>query len=119
LSEEWELLKMELNRELAELSDRLAASGSKDFHEILNCGLELEGWASRAGALGGFWQAEIDSRAKVLGEGVRAGQALSNATEKLMRLIISASENLNQFAKGREGVLIGGPRTLEGKQDGT
>jgi hypothetical protein len=61
--------------------------------------LELEGWASRAGALGGVWPAEIDSRARVIGDAIRSGQALSNVTEKLMRLIITASENLNQFVE--------------------
>ena len=107
MSEEWEFLKRDLNRELAELSARLAAARPGDSGEILNCGLELEGWASRAGALGGVWQAEIDSRARVIGEGVRAGQALPNVTEKLMRLIITASEHLNQFIENGEALLSG------------
>jgi len=99
LNEDLEILKRELNRELAEFSARLAMADAGAANEILNCGLELEGWASRAGALGGVLQAEINSRARVIGEGIRAGQALSNVTEKLMRLIITASENLNEFSE--------------------
>jgi hypothetical protein len=105
LNEELEFLKRDLNRELAEFSSRLALAGSMDANEISNCGLGLEGWASRAGALGGAWPAEIACRARVIGEGISAGLALPNVTEKLMRLIIMASENLNQFAEDAEAVL--------------
>jgi hypothetical protein len=107
LSEELEFLKRDLNRELAELSARLAMAGSMDALEILNCGLELEGWASRAGAMGGVWQEEVDSRARVIGEGIRAGQALPGVRDKLMRLIITASENLNPFVE--PGTLVSQP----------
>lgn len=109
MNDELELLKRELNRELAELSAHLAVAGSGDSSEILNCGLELEGWLSRAQALGGAWQAETVSRAIAVGEGIRAGHSLANATERFMRLIIAASERLNEFAGDREALLSRGP----------
>ena len=102
MSEDFEGLKRELNGELADLSARLARGGQIAVLEVLNCGLELEGWASRAGALGGVWQMETAAQARVVGEAIRAGQPLTNATERLMRLIIRASENLNQLVEYEE-----------------
>jgi hypothetical protein len=99
LNEDFEVLKRELNGELAKVSARLAKSSQTAALEVLNCGLELEGWASRAGALGGAWQTETAAQARVVGEAIRAGQPLTNATERLMRLFIKASENLNQLVE--------------------
>jgi hypothetical protein len=109
LNEDLDALKGELNGELALLSARLAQSGQVAALEVLNCGLELEGWASRAGALGGAWQTETAAQARVVGEAIRAGQSLTNATERLMRLIIQASENLNRFAEDEEPLLRNEP----------
>jgi hypothetical protein len=109
LSEDLEVLKRELNGELAELSARLARSSRIKALEVLDCGLVLEGWASRAGALGGAWQAETAAQARVIGEAIRAGQSLTNATERLMRLIITASENLNQLVGDEEPFSSGEP----------
>ncbi len=105
MSEELESLKKDLNRELAGLAGRLTLAGARETREVLNCGLELESWLSRAQALGGAWQSETVSRVIAVNAGISAGHSLVNATDRLMRLIIRASEHLNQFAENGEALL--------------
>ena len=93
-SQDLEALKRSLSRELAELSARLTLGGVLEAREVLNCGLQLEGWLSRAEGLGGAWQGEQAARARVIGERIRSGHSLENGLERLMRLMILASENL-------------------------
>jgi hypothetical protein len=94
VSQDLEALKRSLSRELAELSAGLTLGGILETREVLNCGLQLEGWLSRAEVLGGAWQAELAVRARMIGERIRSGHSLENGLERLMRLMILASENL-------------------------
>jgi hypothetical protein len=107
VSQDLEVLKRSLRRELAELSARLTLGGILETWEVLNCGLELEGWLSRAEGLGGAWPGELTARARTIGERIRSGHSLENGLERLMRLMILASENL-EGAGDNESFLASG-----------
>ncbi len=107
MSQDLEVTQINLGRELAELSARLAPGGILEAREVLNCGLELEGWLSRAEDLGGVWQVELAVRARAVGDRIRSGHSLENGVERLMRLMILASENLDGAGEN-ESFLAGG-----------
>lgn len=88
-------LTVELDSELASLGSRMALAKEMNLRTLLNYTLELERWLSRAKALEGDWQAEMIDQARAAGEGLRAGRSLDDGLERLMRLVILASEHLD------------------------
>ena len=94
-----EPLRRRLALELAALSARLSGAEVLGPREILNGAFELEGWLSRAAELGGSWQGETALWARVVGERTRAGRDPGESLERLMRLIIRASEGLDGFTE--------------------
>ncbi|MGH7739836.1 MAG: hypothetical protein ACREL1_06780 [bacterium] len=97
-----EFLRRELNRELAAISARLVQARNLETRAVLNGGFELERWLSRALALGGIWQKKASARVRILGEEVRLGGSLENGLERLIRLLMEASENLNRTVEIRK-----------------
>lgn len=88
-------LLRELDSELASLGARMAMGQETDLRMLLNYSLDLERWLSRAKVLDGTWQDELIRRTRIVGEGLRQGRTLDYGLERLMRLIILASENLD------------------------
>jgi len=90
----------ELDSELASLASRMALAQGVNLRSLLNYTLDLERWLSRAKALDGDWQAEMIDQVRAVGESLREGRSLDYGLERMMRLVILASEHLDLVTKG-------------------
>jgi len=88
-------LLRELDSELESLGARMAMAKEVDLRMVLNYTLDLERWLSRAKAFEGSWQEDLIRRVRIVGEGLRSGRTMEYGLERLMRIIILASEKMD------------------------
>ena len=94
-----EPLKMffkDLERELATLATRIALTNELPKEEIERFLKDLESWTLKAGDVGSPWTESLRNRVREIEVNIREGKPMEYTLEKIMRLIIQASEHLSR-----------------------
>ena len=95
-----EPLKMffkDLERELATLATRIALAKDPHKEDIEHFLKDLESWTLKAGDMGSPWTDSLRNYIWEIKTNIKEGKPLEPVIEKIMRLIIQASENLSQL----------------------
>ncbi len=86
----------DLERELARLGSKLSQTYGSAPNVILDICVEMEVWLNRIQELDSFWPAPIRDRVRFLGDQLLKGNPPPDIYNQMIRLMIQASEKLEE-----------------------